>query len=176
MDYSSLMRRARHAGLALVLLAAGGAGAAEDSGHSHMMHMTTPDQRRALDFPPPMREHMLSQMRAHLEALQEAMQALASHRPAEAGEIAETRLGLSAPGAASCAPAGGRPAEGMAAMMGAHMPEEMRALGFSMHQAASDFATEAKKIAPDGDVRPALAALAGVTEACVACHSAFRLR
>lgn len=175
MDYSSLMRRTHRAGLALVLLAGGGAGAAEENGHSHM-HMTTPDQRRMLDFPPPMREHMLSQMRAHLETLQEAMQALAAHRPAEAGAIVEQRLGLSAPGAASCAPAGGRPAEGMAAMMGALMPEEMRALGFSMHQAASDFAAEAEKTAPDGDVRPALAALSKVTQACAACHSAFRLR
>jgi cytochrome c556 len=123
-----------------------------------------------------MREHMLSQMRAHLEALQGVLAALGTGDPGAAAKIAETRLGLEAPGAAACRPGHGDGGEGMEATMSAHMPEEMRAMGFAMHESASDFAAAASKAGENGDLRPALAALATMTQNCVACHSAFRLK
>jgi hypothetical protein len=159
-------------------LAATGAVAQEKAAplaHDHM-HMTQKDARSELDFPPPMRQHMLSQMRAHLEALQAILAALGAGDAGKAGDIAEKRLGLGAPGAAACDPSRAKDGDGMAAMMGAHMPPEMREMGMAMHSSASDFAVVAAKAHETGDLKPALAALATVTENCAACHSAYKLR
>jgi cytochrome c556 len=165
--------------LSCLALAAGSAFAQE--GHQMGMHMLaqTPDTRHELDFPPPMRQHMLANMRAHLEALSEILAALSASDTAEAGKIADARLGLSSAGAAACKPvkAGTTSEAGdMAAMMAQHMPEDMRAMGYAMHDAASKFAVEAAKTPPGGDLKPALAALSQVTQNCAACHSAYRLK
>jgi hypothetical protein len=154
---------------------------AQESGHmSHMSMPMAPDARRALDFPPPMRAHLLANMRGHFEALSGIVAALAAGEGAKAAEIARGKLGLDSPGAAACNPKTGQAKEGgdaamMGAMMAQHMPPEMRELGFTMHEAASDFATEATKFTRGGDPQPALAKLAAVTQACAACHAAFRL-
>lgn len=154
--------------------------AAQQSDHisTHMMAQT-PDARQLLDFPPPMRQHMLTNMRAHMEALSEILAALSAGDAAKASMIAKERLGLESAGAAACNPNGSSkrgPMGDMAAMMAQHMPEEMRALGYAMHDSASKFAEEAAKAPPGGDLKPALAALAQVTQNCVACHSAYRLK
>jgi cytochrome c556 len=168
--------------LAFGALALGAASvAAQQNEHDHMTHMMTPapDARQPLDFPPPMRQHMLANMRAHLEALSEILAALSAGDAAKAGAIAKARLGLESAGAAACNPSasGKTGAMGdMAAMMGRHMPEEMRALGYAMHDSASKFALEAANASSSGDLKPALAALAQVTQNCAACHSAYRLK
>ena len=59
----------------------------------------------------------------------------------------------------------------MAAMMAQFMPEDMRALGLTMHESASEFAREAAKTQSGGDLKPALASLARVTQSCAACHA-----
>lgn len=164
------------AGVAVLLAAF--AGAAQEHDHSHMHMMTTaPDTRQLLDFPKPMRDHMLANMRDHVETLHAILAALAANDPAKAGEIAQARLGLASPGAASCDPKGAaKGADMMATMMGEHMPEQMRAYGFAMHEAGSRFAEQAAKARESGDLKPALAALAEVTQNCAACHAAYRLR
>ena len=53
-----------------------------------------PDTRKLLDFPAPMREHMLSNMRGHLQALNEILAALSIGDGPKAARIAETRLGV----------------------------------------------------------------------------------
>jgi hypothetical protein len=146
-----------------------------DMGHDHMaMSMPHEDARRLLDFPDPMRNHMLGNMRGHLTAVGEILAALSDGDGPRAAKIAEQRLGVESPNAMACVK--GEAAGGMAAMMAKHMPEEMRTLGMTMHQSASDFAKIAAATAPNGDLRPALASLAKVTEACSACHSAYRLK
>ncbi len=160
------------AGLALGLAAAQALeGAPHDMGHMSMRHE---DNRQLLDFPGPMRDHMLTNMRGHLEALGEITAALGAGDGAQAAKIAEGRLGLGSPGAGACVK--GEAAGGMAAMMARHMPQDMRELGAAMHQSASDFARTAAAMGPNGDLRPSLAALSKVTEACAACHSAYRLK
>lgn len=153
-------------------------GAAQEHDHSHLHMMTpTPDARQLLDFPPPMREHMLANMRDHVETLHAILDALAANDPGKASEIADARLSLASPGAASCDPnAASKGSDHMATMMGEHMPEQMRAYGFAMHEAASNFAVQAAKAKESGDLKPALAALAAVTQNCAACHAAYRLR
>jgi cytochrome c556 len=56
------------------------------------------------------------------------------------------------------------------------MPGPMQAIGTDMHKAASRFAVEVVNSGATGDVKPALAALAGVTRQCVACHAGFRMK
>jgi hypothetical protein len=122
------------------------------------------DTRRLVELPPPMREHMLANMRDHLSALTAIQQALSSGAFGKAAAIAENRLGMSslaAHGASHMAP---------------HMPKEMQEIGTGMHRAASQFARTAEETAVDGDVKRAIGGLARVTQQCVACHAAFRAR
>ena len=98
---------------------------------------------------------------------------------AKAAKIAETRLGVESPGAAACVPNSGttdHSTHDMAAMMAQFMPEDMRALGLTMHESASEFAREAAKTQSGGDLKPALASLARVTQSCAACHAEYRLK
>jgi hypothetical protein len=115
----------------------------------------TADKRRLVEFPPAMRQHMLSNMRAHLVALGKIVTALSAGDSAKTAAIAETRLGLDSPGAATCNPNHSADAPAMTAMMAEHMPDEMRNLGFAMHAAASTFAREAANAQQSNDVKPA---------------------
>ena len=99
-------------------------------------------------------------MRDHLAALDEILVKLAAGELDEASEIAESRLGMSS-----------LESHG-ASHMAKVMPEGMRRAGTSMHKAASKFALKAQ----EGEVAPAYGALSEVTAACVACHTAYRVR
>lgn len=121
------------------------------------------DARQAVAFPAMMKTHTLANMRDHLLALAQIQEALASGAYDRAAQTAEQRLGMSSLQA-----------------HGAHessrfMPEGMQNLGTSMHRSASRFALEAQNSAATGDLKPALAALAQLTQACVACHAGYRL-
>jgi len=154
------------------------AGQEDHGGHMAMpMAPPAPDTRQALDLPAPMRARMLANMRKHHEAISDILAALAQGDGARAGRIADERLGVSSMGAAACKPGAASGNMGdMAAMMARHMPEEMRAMGLAMHESASKFAATAAKIQPGGDLKPALAELAQVTQNCASCHSAYRLK
>jgi hypothetical protein len=156
---------------------AAAAAIAEDDHHEHMqMSQMMKDTRIEVDVPDPMKTRMLANMRAHQEAVAEILAALAKGEGEGAAKIADSRLGMNSPGAAACKPAAKSGALGdMPMMMAKHMPDEMRALGMTMHAQASKFAEEAGKIKQGGDMRPALAELSQVVQACNACHAAYRL-
>lgn len=118
------------------------------------------DERELVPMPTMMQEHMLENMRDHLAALNEILAKLAAGEFDEASEIAESRLGMTS-----------LQSHG-ASHMAQVMPEGMRKVGTSMHRAASKFALKAQ----EGEVVPAYGALSEVTAACVACHSAYRVR
>jgi hypothetical protein len=118
------------------------------------------DERELVQMPEMMQEHMLSNMRDHLAALNEILGKLAAGELDGAAAIAEFRLGMSS-----------LELHG-ASHMAKVMPEGMRSVGTSMHRAASRFALRAQ----EGEVLPIYAALSEVTAACVACHSAYRIR
>ncbi|MBL0123781.1 MAG: hypothetical protein IPP88_13985 [Betaproteobacteria bacterium] len=122
------------------------------------------DTRPLVKFPEELRIHTLTNMRDHLFALQEIHDALAREQYDRAASVAEQRLGLTS-----------------LKLHGAHevskyMPAGMQAIGSEMHRAASRFAVAAKDAGATGDVKPALAALTGVTAQCVACHAGFRIQ
>lgn len=122
------------------------------------------DPRVLVAFPNQLRIHTMANMRDHLRALAEIQDALARERFDEAGRIAEQRLGMSS-----------LTAHG-AHEVAKYMPQGMQEAGTSMHHGASRFAIELQRTAVTGDLKPALAALARTTDACVACHAGYRLQ
>jgi hypothetical protein len=149
------------------LLACGASLPAAGQTHQHMQMETaaqTSDARQPVKFPGPLREHELANMRDHLSTLAQIQLALSKNAVDEAASLAEKRLGMSS-----------------FELHGAHevakyMPKGMQEMGSEMHRAASRFAVEATNAGATGDIRPALAALAAVTQQCVACHAAYRLK
>lgn len=131
----------------------------------HARHMmANGDTRQLVNFPAPMRAHTLSSMRDHLQALADIQNALAKGAFDEVATMAEQRLGMTSLQA-----------------HGAHessryMPQAMQDIGTTMHHSASQLALEAQNAAATGDLKPVLAALARTTQACVACHAAYRLQ
>ena len=140
---------------------------AADQDHEHQhgaQGAPVQDTRAVVHFPPELRVHTLANMRDHLLALSEIQEALSKGWFDKAGTIALQRLGMAS-----------------LKLHGAHelseyMPEAMQAIGSKMHRSASRFAVEAENASVTGDVKPALAALAKVTQQCVACHSAYRVQ
>jgi hypothetical protein len=149
---------------------------AQQSEHTQHMHeAATPapmvaeaaagaDGRVAVKFPALLKEHTLANMRDHLQTLSEIQGYLAEHDFDRAAEIAEKRLGMSS-----------------LSLHGAHevakyMPKGMQDAGTAMHHSASQFAVGMQEAAIDHDVPRALASLNKVTQACVACHAAYRLQ
>ena len=120
--------------------------------------------REGLKFPETLRTHTLANMRDHLLALAEIQDQLARGAYDKASEIAEQRLGMSLLG-----------------LHGAHdvakfMPQGMQAAGTALHRSASQFAIVAKDASVTGDLKGSLAALARVSQTCVACHAAYRIK
>jgi len=118
------------------------------------------DPRQLVDLPKMMQQHMLSNMRDHLAAINEILIHMAKGEFEQAAQISETRLGMSS-----------LELHG-ASHMAKFMPEGMRKAGTGMHRAASRFARKAQ----EGAVLPAYGALSEITSACVACHAAYRIR
>ncbi|MDT8403582.1 hypothetical protein [Sulfuriflexus sp.] len=118
------------------------------------------DTRQLVEFPEMMQEHMLSNMRDHLLALNEILINMGNGELDKAADIAEQRLGMSS-----------LELHG-AGHMAARMPEGMQQTGTKMHKAASRFALKAQ----EGELLPAYRMLSDVTSSCVACHAGYRIR
>ncbi|HKK05007.1 MAG TPA: hypothetical protein VKA50_04075 [Gammaproteobacteria bacterium] len=161
--YSMLLAGALCTALAGGAIAFADAQTAHDPSMHHHMGAMGDDPRQLVDFPPPMRQHTLANMRDHLLTISEIQAALSAGQFDRASTLAEQRLGMTS-----------------LKLHGAHelsqyMPPGMRELGTTMHRSASAFALEAQAAGVSGDVRPALRALSKVTQSCVACHAAYRL-
>ncbi len=150
--------RAASSGLAIATLLGCAVPTAHDA-HG----VASADARQPVNFPEPLRTHTLANMRDHLLALAEIQDALARGAHDAAGRLAEQRLGMT-----SLKAHGAHDVAGF-------MPKGMQDIGSSMHREASRFAIEAQNASASGDIRPALAALARTTQACVACHAGYRL-
>ena len=120
------------------------------------------DHRLLASLPEQSRELMRLDMLNHLSALNEIIGYLAISDFNAAADVAEKRMGKSSMGK--------HRASGMGP--GRYMPLEMRNIGWSMHEAATDFANIAKQ----GDVKETYIALQKITSACVACHYSYRTR
>ena len=149
--------------LAGSLLIAAKSHAQQDPAHS-MFPDIGQDTRQEVAFPPLVKRQMLATMRMHLQGLGEIQQALADGHFEVAAHIATMNLGMSSMH-------GNQMAEDAK-----YMPEGMMRLGALMHQRAGEFAVTAQNAAATGDIQQPLRALSQVTQTCIACHAAYRLR
>jgi hypothetical protein len=120
------------------------------------------DSRQLVPMPAEARAEMRAEMLDFQSALHQIINALATGKFADAADVAETKIGVSAMGRHRNSPPNARP--------GMHMPADMHAIARNMHFAASEFA----KTARAGDVTKSLVALQPVTGACVACPRGYR--
>ena len=118
------------------------------------------DAREFVQLPEMMQQHMMSNMRDHLQAISEILQKLSADDLDAAGQIAEQRLGMSSLESHN------------ASHMAKFMPQGMQQAGTAMHKAASHFALKSE----EGDVLAAYKLLPEITSACVACHAGYRIR
>jgi hypothetical protein len=118
------------------------------------------DTRELVNLPDMMQQHMLKNMRDHLQSINEILSSLDNGDLETAAQLAEHRLGMSS-----------LESHG-AGHMAKHMPPGMREAGTRMHIAASRFARKIE----EGDMQAVYGLLSEITSACVACHAAYRLR
>lgn len=124
--------------------------------HMHQMHqMHAEDARISLGLAPQMKQHQLSNMREHMQAIQTITGLLAESKFAEASEIASTQLG-STPEMLS-----------MCSMMG---NENFEKLGLAFHKSGDDLGAALKS----GDMKASLRALDKTMQYCVECHATYR--
>lgn len=126
---------------------------------------TGTDGRQLVKMPPEARATMRTEMLDNQLALHLIIGLLAEQKFAEAGDIAEKELGISAMGKHRKLPQNARP--------GMFMPDEMHTIGRGSHAVASDFAKLAKAAKPT-DLPKLLTALQAMTGTCVACHLSYR--
>ena len=122
------------------------------------------DTRPLAPLPAAAQESLRQEMLENLAALNEVLILVGSGKLAEAGEVAEAKLGVSSMGKHRAKPMDARP--------GPHMPPAMHGIGMDGHKAVSEFA----KVAASGDRDRAIALLPNLTGACVACHFSYRTR
>ncbi|MDP2751794.1 MAG: cytochrome c [Rhodocyclaceae bacterium] len=126
------------------------------------MALASEDTRQFVKMSPEARAELRIEMLDFQTSLHLIIGALSEQKFAEAADIAEKQMGISAMGRHRTAPANARP--------GMFMPNEMHAIARGMHVSASDFAKTAK----GGDTAKALTTLQAVTGACVTCHRSYR--
>ncbi len=122
--------------------------------------------RQSAELPSFVSRQLMSNMRDHLETLEEITLLLAESKYAQAADTAENNLGMSS-------------AElHYKKFVGKYMPKGMRNIGTQMHKAASDFALSAREAEKDGGLNRnrVLTALSQVMKQCVACHDFYRAK
>jgi len=124
-----------------------------DANHHHEMSMM--DTRTSLKLPPEMKQHQLSNMRSHVEAVKNIVGLMADSKFEEASQIAHTKLGLTPE---------------MKEMCDMFDNEKFKTLGFAFHKSGDDLgdALQTK------DVNASLRALNKTMEYCVTCHATYR--
>ena len=138
-----------------------------NSGHAAPDFKLPPDPRTAIEFPPDVREFFKYEMRGHLEQLNTLLARMAEGDLKAAAEFARTGLAVAGnhpPGAPS---------------PGRFAPQEFRAMGQAMHQAAAGVAKVADAAASPptaADWKAVTEAVSGLTAACAGCHGAFRVK
>lgn len=125
------------------------------------------DNRQLVELPEMMQQHMLSNMRDHLRALEEILANLAEGNADKAAAVAEKRLGMS-----SLSRHG-------AAHLAQFLPKAMKDAGTQMHKSASQFTVKVQnaEVTQGTDAQRAVyGALQKVIANCNACHQAYRIR
>ena len=157
------------------------------------------DDRLPIALPTEVREGFRAEMRDHMESLDDVLAALAEGDFAGAADVAELRMdfgnrlwgamleqGLSPEQvralkdqrqAQNWQPGQGA-GTGMGGGFGRYLPDDFRAMGMTMHEAAQAFGATARAVVPPADAEAygrVLADLQFVTSTCRSCHATFRV-
>jgi len=120
------------------------------------------DMRKFVEMPEQARQVLREDMLDQFAVLNEIIEYLALNNYTAAADVAENGMGQSLRRRNQEREFG--PAR--------YMPEEMRRMGWNLHEAASNFSLVAKRQHPQAT----LGALQKITEACIACHYSYRTR
>jgi hypothetical protein len=137
--------------LAIAMLSCIGTSLAEE----HMHHVDVMDSRISLGLAPTMKQHQLSNMRSHVEAVRAIVGLIAESDFEKASEIAHSKLGLT---------------EEMRQMCSMFGNAEFTKLGMEFHQSGDELGDVLKK----KDVNLSLKALNKTMGYCVQCHATYR--
>ena len=121
--------------------------------HHHDMSMT--DARISLGLSPEMKQHQLSNMREHLEAVNSVISLMSENKFEDASKIAHSKLGSTPEMLKMCR------------MMG---NENFTTLGLAFHKSGDDLGNALKT----KDVNASLRALNKTMQYCVECHATYR--
>ncbi|MCK9200165.1 MAG: cytochrome C [Gallionella sp.] len=129
--------------------------AAEGDGMQHMHHHGMMDNRISLDLSPEMKQHQLSNMRSHVQAVQSIVGLLSAGDFDKASQVAHTQLGLT---------------DEMRKMCGSFKNEKFNQLGLAFHQSGDELGN----VLQSKDMKKSLQALHDTMTYCVECHATFR--
>jgi len=121
----------------------------------HNMEHSVNDGRTSLGLSPQMKQHQLSNMRSHLEAVQAITGLIAEGEFHEASEMAHNRLGLT---------------EEMSRMCNMFENKDFTELGLAFHESGDELG----EVLLTKDTNKSLHALQTTMGYCVQCHAAFR--
>jgi len=122
-------------------------------GHRH--EMGEMDTRISLGISPSMKQHQLSNMRSHVEAIKSIVGLMAESKFEDASVIAHAKLGLTPE---------------MKKMCSMFDSERFRQLGLAFHKSGDDLGDVLKT----KDVNASLRALNKTMQYCVECHARYR--
>lgn len=130
-------------------------GSKTEHGMQHNKMHSLSDDRISLGLSPAMKQHQLSNMRSHVEAVQSIVGLLSEGSFDQASRIAHSKLGLT---------------EEMKKMCNAFENEAFKNLGLAFHKSGDELgeALQTK------DMAKSLRALHTTMEYCVQCHATFR--
>ncbi len=121
----------------------------------HNMEHTVNDERISLGLSPQMKQHQLSNMRSHLEAVQAITGLIAEGEFDTASEMAHSRLGLT---------------EEMSRMCNMFENKNFTELGLAFHKSGDELG----EVLLTKDTNKSLHALQATVGHCVQCHATFR--
>lgn len=121
----------------------------------HNMNHSMSDGRTSLNLSPQMKQHQLSNMRSHLEAVQTIISLIAEGDFEKGSEIAHSKLGLT---------------EDMKSMCNMFSNNDFKSLGLAFHESGDVLGDVLKT----KDTNKSLRALQTTLGYCVQCHATFR--
>ena len=121
--------------------------------HNHDMNIL--DMRTSLGVTGPMKQHQLSNMRSHVDAVKTIVGLMAESKFDEASNVAHTQLGLT---------------PDMQAMCGMFNNKDFEKLGLAFHKSGDELGDTLKT----KDVNASLRALSRTMQFCVECHATYR--
>ena len=130
--------------------------AAENMHHpNHHLGMSMMDTRISLGLSAEMKQHQLSNMREHLDAVNSIIGLMSENKFEDASKIAHSKLGLT---------------QEMQKMCGMFNNEKFMTLGIAFHKSADDLGD----VLHTKDVNALLRALNKTMQYCVECHASYR--